>query len=240
MNVNLSSYVSSPSPPIVPTIECSPAPIEPRNLRPRGKLPVRATSEKKVASASQRPCGLRNLGNTCYLNSLLQALLAVPAFWDPSSHRLHSMVPKVVKQMFKTLGSMKNSERSAPDTKPLLQEIQRAKIASGAREFRYIQQQDVAEVLSTLIDGLKEACVNWKESVTNPHEYVSCENCGEFTVSDAEVLPYLVVNPSNGKLQDILNRFTQKESAGYGCSNCGSQQLFKQHLFHRAPREETI
>ena len=27
-----------------------------------------------------------------------------------------------------------------------------------------------------------------------------------------------------------------KVLAGYGCSNCGSKQLFKQHLFHRAPR----
>ena len=114
---------------------------------------------------------------------------------------------------------MKNSERAAPDTKPLLQEIQRAKIVSGARGFRYIQQQDVAEVLGTIIDALKDACVNWKESVTNPHDYVSCENCEEFTVSDAEVLPYLVITPSIGNLQDILNRVTQRESAGYGCSN---------------------
>ena len=32
---------------IVPTVECSPAPIEPRNLRPRGKLPIRTASQKK-------------------------------------------------------------------------------------------------------------------------------------------------------------------------------------------------
>ena len=131
---------------------------------------------------------------------------------------------------------MKDSESAAPNTKPLLQEIQRAKIASGAKEFRYIQQQDVAEVLTMVIDSLKEAAVNWKEAVTNPHDYISCENCGEFTVSDAEVLPYLVITPSFGNLQDILSRVTQRESAGYGCSNCGSEQLFKQHLFHRAPR----
>ena len=220
----------------VPTVECSPAPLEPRNLRSRGKLPARAASPKKTASTSQRPPGLQNLGNTCYLNSLLQALLAVPAFWDPASHRVHSMVPKVAKQLFKTLSSMKDSERAAPNTKPLLQELQRVKIASGATEFRYIHQQDVAEVLNIVIDALKEACVNWKESVTDPHDYVSCKNCGEFTVSDAEVLPYLVITPSFGKLQDILNRVTQRESADYGCSNCGNEQLVKQHLFHRAPK----
>ena len=39
-----------------------------------------------------------------------------------------------------------------------------------------------------------------------------------------------------GKLQDILNRVTQSESAGYGCGNCGNEQLVKQHLFHRAPK----
>ena len=99
----------------VPTVECSPAPLEPRNLRSRGKLTARAASPKKTASTSQRPPGLQNLGNTCYLNSLLQALLAVPAFWDLSSHRLHSMVPKVRKQLFKTLSSIRDSEHQTPN-----------------------------------------------------------------------------------------------------------------------------
>ena len=39
------------------------------------------------------------------------------------------MVPKVAKKLFKTLGSIKDSETAAPDT--ILQEIYRAKIASG-------------------------------------------------------------------------------------------------------------
>ena len=47
------------------------------------------------------------------------------------------------------------------DTKELLRRIQIAKSDAGDNKFRWMQQNDPAEVLGTLIEGIQQVLPNW-------------------------------------------------------------------------------
>ena len=103
------------------------------------------SDQLRVATTDLKPLGLRNEGNTCYLNGLMQALLVVPTLWLPSVPRLHPGTSLIVRKFLETLISMDRVNRAKKasrgmsgvevETKPLLQELQRVKAAAGDRLF---------------------------------------------------------------------------------------------------------
>ena len=99
-------------------------------------------SDKRIVvpNKSGNPVGLSNKGKTCYLNSLLQALLDLEVFWQYRAENLQS--PSLVRSLLNTFSAMKQvnegrritvgkRDHVGVDTEELLRRIQIAKAGAG-------------------------------------------------------------------------------------------------------------
>ncbi|RWS06600.1 ubiquitin specific protease 2-like protein [Dinothrombium tinctorium] len=93
-------------------------------------------------------CGLTNLGNTCYMNSVLQALYATQVFRN-----------YVIKnQRYSLMSALSNlfQEMDAPENTTLAPSVFRSHFTRYQPKFRGYDQQDAQEFLRYLITGLHE------------------------------------------------------------------------------------
>ena len=102
---------------------------------------------------STHPVGVINKGNTCYANSILQVLSAVPNLWSraPSeSNTLSHMLRAISVNM-----AVKNNSTKPVDPSNFLWALKRKLSKLRGVPFDFNTQQDVAEILQVVLDGLK-------------------------------------------------------------------------------------
>ena len=161
--------------------------------------------------------GLRNLGNTCYLNAVMQALCSLREFVldlrgmpDAGDGMLYHCTVDILQQM---------SSRSAAQG-PLSPAILREKLAVASPMFGGVQQQDAHEFfldyLNQLHDELLKARIRWLDAAGNSAEAsvqaVEIENSGglgELATQkhvDSSVQKRLTCTRCNAS-RDVVERF---------------------------------
>ncbi|XP_061579846.1 ubiquitin carboxyl-terminal hydrolase 37 isoform X1 [Cololabis saira] len=169
-------------------------------------LPNHSTPYKKVRPSldyggwnKQRPStlaqtqpplqGFSNLGNTCYMNAILQSLFSLPSF---SNDMLKQSIPwkkvpiNALLRRFAHL--MVKKDVGCPETKKDLLRKVKSAISSTAERFSGNMQNDAHEFLSQCLDQLKDDVEKMNKSWTNdtaPSSSVVCENGQEATTASS-------------------------------------------------------
>ncbi|XP_029980667.1 ubiquitin carboxyl-terminal hydrolase 37 [Sphaeramia orbicularis] len=144
---------------------------------------------------SQPPLqGFSNLGNTCYMNAILQSLFSLPSF---SNDMLRQSIPwkkvpiNALLRRFAHL--MAKKDVGCPETKKDLLRKVKSAISSTAERFSGNMQNDAHEFLSQCLDQLKDDVEkmnkNWtNEGATSSPSVTVCENVHQ-TSSATKVEP---------------------------------------------------
>ncbi|KAM9710738.1 ubiquitin carboxyl-terminal hydrolase 37 [Menidia menidia] len=131
--------------------------------------------------------GFSNLGNTCYMNAILQSLFSLPSF---SNDMLKQSIPwkkvpiNALLRRFAHL--MAKKDVGCPETKKDLLRKVKSAISSTAERFSGNMQNDAHEFLSQCLDQLKDDVEKMNKSWTNETALSSsalCDNGPEATAT---------------------------------------------------------
>ena len=121
------------------------------------------------------------------------------------------------------------------DTEELLRRIQIAKAGAGDNKFRWMRQNDPAEVLSTLIEGIQNVFPNWKVCPIGVRSYDTCRKCSSERRAGCESKPFLVLNPKSNLDGSLEDSMAPEPLNNRICVACDSSQISRRVLVKSAP-----
>ncbi|KAG7240522.1 hypothetical protein INR49_026806 [Caranx melampygus] len=206
-------------------------------------LPNHSTPFKKVRPSldyggwnKQRPStlaqpqpplqGFSNLGNTCYMNAILQSLFSLPSF---SNDMLRQSIPwkkvpiNALLRRFAHL--MVKKDVGCPETKKDLLRKVKSAISSTAERFSGNMQNDAHEFLSQCLDQLKDDVEKMNKSWTNEAaasslSSVVCEN-GQEAMSSTGSQPGEEVDTSRIYTCPVAVNMEFEVQHTITCKGCG-------------------
>ncbi|CAJ1959080.1 unnamed protein product [Cylindrotheca closterium] len=216
----------------------------------RGRTPSRsplASSPPPLPMPDFR--GIKNIGNTCYMNASLQMLYSVPSFLEQlaSGGKLpkHSVVSSIV-ELFQDLQQVKRTSASARDIKMAVDD--------KTNKFRGYQQRDANEFLGDLLDTMHEELVDAEtaaeKEVKNKGDYptdnffrldvavcLKCKSCG-YTRTKEEMYRYLSLDilqkegdeSSKPNVEQCLEEFFKPEDREIKCEKCDEGLVAEQTM----------
>ncbi|CAH7402101.1 ubiquitin carboxyl-terminal hydrolase 29 [Phodopus roborovskii] len=209
--------------------------------------------------------GFPNLGNTCYMNSILQSVFGIPTF---AKDLLTQGIPwenvscdDLIKPLSQLL--VLKDIRDVEIKGQLLMTVKKS-ISTVADTFLGDEQNDAHEFLSQCLEQLKlnmeKINAMWNPEGENEgamgkrficpvaanfemelHSSIVCEGCGAATIN-TEVSNYLSVDLHQGtkdhplSIQKSLDLFFTPEKIEHNCENCKNKNSVLRYTWRRLPR----
>jgi ubiquitin C-terminal hydrolase len=201
-------------------------------------VPARLVKQHKAARSAEsartvKPTGIRNMGNTCYLNSILQALSVF--------EEIYSSCPQKPGFLKAFLDAMKllSSGRSPPvQPVALLRQLQ-SEMRVTFRDFNYNTPQDVPHILSVFMEKINAESESSRQlSEISVRTVTTCSVCS-FKSVKIEAQKYLNV-PVCESLSEMVSEFTAEQvmdgDNAYSCPQCAcKQKAFRREELASAP-----
>ena len=168
----------------------------------------KAMPQKSKECLPTKHAGFINKGNTCYINSILQALSAIPSFWNqqPSQSGTISPLLKALALNLSLLG-----KRNSPiDPSNFLRAFQKKISEKRGTPFNINTQQDVPEILQVLLDEMKGSSPIADGIISSSIvRSTTCDNC--FSSSSNEDKHDIIILPLCNNLPASLEMFLKPE-----------------------------
>ncbi|CAG9462213.1 unnamed protein product [Pedinophyceae sp. YPF-701] len=180
-------------------------------------------------SAPSQPTGLTNLGATCYVNALVQALFYVPPLRKGILHANDVLrADPAISQLRRIFAMMQAGPFSKVDSKPLVSTLRLPEdVQQDLQEFKtflfgYLEER-FAEAATQYDDVMK--AFRGRESWA-----MRCEKCKKFSSKSTEVQRFyeVQVEPEHSRgLPVCLERaFASEEVEGVNCEHCKARRTF--------------
>ena len=203
-----------------------------------------------------RPIGLKNLGNTCYMNSMVQSLFALKFFIEDLNTKYNeifcsnqsndnSMTRKLL-NLYNQYNGLRNGLENC-SLEELDSDLLHLKECVGQISAPFLSgsQQDAAEFFNYIIDSIVEefdSCYGF-DPKNNPISRnfsietggtLICQKCQNLTQLQNERYNALYLRiPENNSLLTAFEDFLKDETTGHQCSKCGANQNVLSKCFAR-------